>query len=103
MVICIANCLELEVNSLANSKTAKKRVLINEKKHKCNASARSDLRTALKKAKTALADNNEDKTALVTTASSKLDRAVSKGLIHKNTANRRKSRLAKALNTASAE
>jgi len=91
---------ELEVNGLANSRSAKKRILINDKKSKRNASARSDLRTSLKKARLALVENSENKSALVTTASSKLDKAVSKGLLHKNTANRRKSRLAKALNSA---
>ena len=87
---------------MPNSKTAKKRVLVNEKKAMRNVAAKSALKTSVKKAKVALANNDADKDVVVKAASISLDKAVTKGLIKKNTANRRKSRLAKALNTANA-
>ena len=55
-----------------------------------NRAQRSELRTALKKAKSAEANDNVRKAA-----SSLLERAARKGLIHRNTASRTKSRLAK--------
>ena len=87
---------------MPNNKTAIKRVLVNAKKAKQNTNAKSALKTSLKKAKVAIAENAENKDTLVVSASSKLDKSVAKGLIHKNTANRRKSRMAKAVNAANA-
>jgi len=87
---------------LPNNKSAKKRVLVNEKKALNNASAKSALRTSLKKARVSIASNDENKNAAVNEAVIKLDKAAAKGLIHKNMANRRKSRMAKALNASAA-
>ena len=94
--------MDLEVKGLPNNKSAKKRVLINEKRALRNASAKSALRTSIKKAKVAVANNDTDKNAVVHEAVIKIDKACSKGLLHKNTANRRKSRIAKALNVSNA-
>lgn len=88
---------------MPNIKSAKKRVLVNDKKAKQNASERSALRTSVKKAKTSIANKDPEMTAAVRAASSSLDKAVSKGIIKKNTANRRKSRLAKAANAVASE
>ncbi len=85
---------------MPNIKSAKKRVIVNDKKAKQNASAKSALRTSLKKAKVAIASNAADKDAAVVAATKSLDKAAAKGLIKKNTANRSKSRLAKAANAA---
>lgn len=85
---------------MPNIKSAKKRVIVNDKKAKQNASAKSALRTSLKKAKVAVANNAADKDAAVVAATKSLDKAAAKGLIKKNTANRTKSRLAKAANAA---
>lgn len=85
---------------MPNIKSAKKRVIVNDKKAKQNASAKSALRTSLKKAKVAIASNAADKDAAVVAATKSLDKAAAKGLIKKNTANRSKSRLAKAANVA---
>lgn len=89
---------------MPNIKSAIKRVKTNDKRRLQNASQRSALRTAVKTFETAAASKNVEsaKDALIT-ASKKLDKAVSKGLIHKNAAARKKSRLAKQLNSLSAQ
>ncbi|MDR0286923.1 MAG: 30S ribosomal protein S20 [Clostridiales bacterium] len=83
---------------MPNIKSAKKRVKISRKKTLQNTRAKSALKTYIKKAKTAVASNDENAAKLVKEASVKVDKAAAKGLIHKNTASRRKSKLAKALN-----
>ena len=89
---------------MPNIKSAIKRVKTNDKRRLQSASQRSALRTAVKTFETAAASQNVDtaKQALIT-ASQKLDKAVTKGLIHKNAAARKKSRLAKQLNSLSAQ
>jgi small subunit ribosomal protein S20 len=96
--------LRKEVNVMPNIKSAIKRVNVNEKRRLRNASQKSALRTAVKAFDTAVEGSNVDsaKTALIT-ATKKIDKAATKGLIHKNTANRKKSRLAKRLNLAAAK
>ena len=84
---------------MANIKSAKKRVLIAEANRQRNVAMKSSIKTAVKKA-LALA-TSEDKEAL-NLAISKVyqlcDKAVSKGILHKNTAARKKSRLTLAVN-----
>ena len=84
---------------MANIKSAKKRVLIAEANRQRNVAFKTSIKTAVKKA-LALA-TGEDKDAL-NSAVSKVyqlcDKAVSKGILHKNTAARKKSRLTKAVN-----
>ncbi|RJE89854.1 30S ribosomal protein S20 [Paenibacillus sp. 1011MAR3C5] len=89
---------------MPNIKSAIKRVKTNEKRRALNASQKSALRSAVKTADQAIAGTDVDaaKAALIT-ASKKLDKAVTKGLIHKNAAARKKSRLAKRLNALSAQ
>lgn len=84
---------------MPNIKSAIKRVKTTEKRRQLNASHKSALRTAVKTFEKAAAGTQMDtaKEALVN-ATKKLDKATTKGLIHKNTANRKKSRLAKKLN-----
>lgn len=79
-----------------------KRVRINKKKNLRNRMVKSGVKTAVKKYTLALNDNLEAAPQKLNAASSALDRAVAKGIIHKNTANRKKSRMAKALNKAKA-
>ncbi|CAM3439639.1 30S ribosomal protein S20 [Marinicrinis lubricantis] len=85
---------------MPNIKSAIKRVKTSEKRRLQNASQKSALRTAVKAVEVAIAGNDAEtaKKALLL-ASKKLDKAVTKGLIHKNAANRKKSRLAKKVNT----
>lgn len=89
---------------MPNIKSAIKRVKVSEKRRLRNASHKSALRTAVKAFETAAAGDNVDnaKAALIA-ASKKLDKAATKGLIHKNAAARKKSRLAKKLNALSAQ
>ncbi|MEJ8304187.1 30S ribosomal protein S20 [Saccharibacillus sacchari] len=89
---------------MPNIKSAIKRVKTNEKRRALNASQKSALRSAVKSATTALESNDvEAAQTAVKTASQKLDKAVTKGLIHKNAAARKKSRLAKKANSLKAE
>ncbi|AJS57659.1 30S ribosomal protein S20 [Paenibacillus sp. IHBB 10380] len=89
---------------MPNIKSAIKRVKTNDKRRALNASQKSALRTAVKAADNALVNNEvEAANAAIQTASQKLDKAVTKGLIHKNAAARKKSRLAKKLNALSAQ
>jgi len=89
---------------MPNIKSAIKRTKTNEKRRLRNASQKSSLRTAVKQADLAVVgtDVNAAKEAIYT-AQKKLDKAVTKGLIHKNAAARKKSRLAKKLNALSAQ
>ena len=88
---------------MPNIKSAIKRVKINDKKRAQNITVKSAMRTSVKKVEAAIVLN--DATAAATTfadASSKLDKAASKGLIHKNAAARKKSRLMKKMNSLNA-
>ncbi|AIQ65076.1 30S ribosomal protein S20 [compost metagenome] len=89
---------------MPNIKSAVKRVKTTEKRRALNISQKSALRTAVKAADVAL-EGTEVQTAQAAflAASKKLDKAVSKGLVHKNAAARKKSRLAKKLNALSAQ
>ena len=78
---------------MANIKSAKKRILTNEKSAMRNKSIKSDLKTAIKKADAAIAENSNDKQTAVKAAVKKIDMAASKGILHKNTAARKKSHL----------
>ncbi len=84
---------------MANIKSQKKRILTNAKAAERNKAVRSELKTRIKNAIAAVGTDNAVATAVL--AQRKLDKAVSKGVIHKNAAARRKSRLAKKLNAAS--
>ena len=80
---------------MANIKSQIKRNKQNEKRRLRNKAVRSELRTRTKHAEGSLGSENAD--ALVRTAISKIDRAASTGIIHKNAAARRKSRLMKRI------
>lgn len=83
---------------MPNIKSAKKRVKVIETKTLRNKAIKSDLKTALKKADAAVAENAADKAEVVKVAIKKVDMACSKGVMHKNKASRKKSQLAKSLN-----
>jgi small subunit ribosomal protein S20 len=79
---------------LANSKASKKRILVNEQKRLRNRPFRSAARTYVKKAEIAIQSGSvDDASTAVGDAISMLDRVASKGVIHRNNAARRKSRL----------
>lgn len=85
---------------MPNIKSAKKRVLIAEANYMRNKSINSALKTAIKKADTAIETNAADKAEVVKVAVRKIDQAVTKGILHKNTAARKKSALVVRLNKA---
>ena len=83
---------------MANIKSQIKRVKTNEKRRQRNKSVRSSVRTAVRKFREAVeAGNTEDAATLQRAAAKALDKAASKGVIHKNQAARRKSRLSASL------
>jgi small subunit ribosomal protein S20 len=83
---------------VANIKSQIKRNRQNEKRRLRNKSVKSSLKTAIRKFnQTAAAGDAESATALMRDAARKLDKAVSKGVIHKNQAANRKSAIAKRL------
>lgn len=84
--------------SVPNIKSAKKRVKVNASKAANNKMINSQLKTQIKKANIAI-ENNDEKVEAVRVAVKKIDQAASKGILHKNTAARKKSALVKKLNT----
>ncbi|MFI1012905.1 30S ribosomal protein S20 [Streptomyces sp. NPDC020965] len=80
---------------MANIKSQIKRNKTNEKARLRNKSVKSSLKTAIRKAREASASGDVEKAAVATReASRQLDKAVSKGVIHKNAAANKKSALA---------
>ncbi len=94
--------VEQEVKTLPNIKSAKKRVLVSEKKNLRNRMVKSAVRTSVKKFDAAVAADPTTANVQLTATTSAIDKAVAKGVIHKNAANRKKARLAKQLNKAAA-
>ena len=85
---------------MANIKSQIKRIATNAKAQQRNKAVKSELKTHLRAVRTAVAAGDKDKavTAL-SLAGRKLDKAVSKGVIHKNQAANRKSAIAKQVNS----
>ncbi|NLK07201.1 MAG: 30S ribosomal protein S20 [Firmicutes bacterium] len=87
---------------MANIQSAKKRIRVTQRQTARNRAIRSKYRTAIKRFEAALAaDDTAKAKELLQVAISEIDRAALKGVIHKNQAARRKSRLTKRLNKAS--
>jgi small subunit ribosomal protein S20 len=80
---------------VANIKSQKKRILTNAKRTERNKAVKSELKTRVKNAQRDAA--TDDGPEAMRTAQRRLDKAASKGVIHKNQAARRKSRLMKAV------
>lgn len=88
---------------MPNIKSVAKDVKRSHLRHLRNQATKSQIKTLTKKARTTIADAAaapEQVTASVSTAFASLDKAWKRGIIHKNVANRRKSRIAKRLNAA---
>ena len=89
---------------MANTLSAKKRIRQNKKRHQRNQAVRTRTRTYTKRARQAIeAGDISAAEEAVLAATSQLDKAVSKGVIHENNAARRKSRLMKQLAAAREE
>jgi small subunit ribosomal protein S20 len=81
---------------MANIKTQLKRIITNKKAHDRNKAVRSELKTSIRAVRTAVSAGDKQKAAsALALASKKLDKAASKGVIHKNQAANRKSAIAK--------
>jgi small subunit ribosomal protein S20 len=87
---------------MANIKSAQKRILVARIRAQRNAAYKSMMKTAIRRYEAALKSGGTDeaKQALAK-AIRMIDKIASKGVIHKNTANRKKSRLSKQFNKAS--
>ncbi|MDR1189361.1 MAG: 30S ribosomal protein S20 [Bifidobacteriaceae bacterium] len=84
---------------MANIKSQIKRNRTNEKRRLRNKAVKSELKTYVRRTREAIAEGSKDKAAdALRVASRKLDKAVSKGVIHKNQAANRKSALAVQVN-----
>jgi small subunit ribosomal protein S20 len=82
---------------VANIKSQIKRNRQNERRRERNKAVGTELKTAAKKARTAVSeDGGEAATELLRSACRAIDKAASRGIVHKRAAARRKSRLAKA-------
>lgn len=87
---------------MPNNAAAKKRMRQEVKRRLHNRSVKSLVKTQVTKARVAISSGDNAEEA-VRAAVSELDRAAKKGVIHRNNASRRKSRLMKQLNAANAE
>lgn len=83
---------------MPNIRSAKKRMRQNVKRAERNQAFRSRARTAVRKARQLIERGDPSAVEAVQEAAKALDKAASKGVIHKNNAARRKSRLMQALN-----
>ena len=84
---------------MPNIKSAMKRVLLSRAANEKNKQEKSALKTAIKKFETAVASGNKaEADSAYTAAVQSIDKAVSKGILHKNTAARKKSNITKKMN-----
>ncbi len=84
---------------MANIKSAKKRILVNETKAARNKAIKSKVKTAIKKVDAAVAANDKEAaTVALRAAVSEINKATSKGVYHKNTSSRKIARLSIAVN-----
>lgn len=85
---------------MANIKSAKKRILVTKTKNERNKAIKSNVKTAVKKVFAAVeAGDKAAANAALVEATSVIEKATSKGVFHKNTAARKVSAIAKAVNT----
>lgn len=84
---------------MANIKSAKKRILVNQTKADRNKAIKSGVKTAVKKVYAAIEANDKEAAAAELLACTAIiDKATSKGVYHKNTSSRKVSRLSKSVN-----
>jgi small subunit ribosomal protein S20 len=89
----------MEVQTMANIKSAKKRILTSAKRTAANKAVKSSVKTAIKKVNKAVeAGDKEAAAAALIAAEATIDKAASKGVLHKNNASRKVARLANSIN-----
>lgn len=89
-----------EVKGLPNIKSAIKRVEVTKTKTLKNTIRKSALKTTIKKCNETIQSKDASAASVLNETASMIDKAAAKNILHKNTAARRKSRLAKALNAS---
>jgi len=99
-MILLENLYTREVVNLPNIKSSKKRVTVNQLKTDRNRAAKTALKTKIKKFDAAIAGGAPAAQESYVAAVAGIDKAAVKGVLHKNTAARKKSALAKKLNAA---
>ena len=87
---------------MANTKNAKKAIKVSARRRDRNKAVRTSINNVFKKALTGITEGAKEATELVQAAATEIDKAVTKGVVHKNKAARKKSRLARRLNAAAA-
>ena len=87
---------------MANLRSAIRDIRKSRKRAERNQSVRSAIKTFVKKTRVAITNGDENAFELLGQTSAAVDKAAKRKIIHKNAANRRKSRLAKRLNAAKA-
>ncbi len=85
---------------MANTRSALRDIKKSRKRALRNQSVRSAIKTFVKKTRGAIQTGDEQATELLSATSALVDKAAKRNIIHKNAANRRKSRLARQLNAA---
>lgn len=88
---------------MANLRSALRDIKKSRKRAARNQSVKSAIKTYVKKARVEIAAGGDDAMSLVSAAAALVDKAAKRNIIHKNAANRRKSRLARRLNAAQAQ
>ncbi len=89
-----------EVNHLPNIKSSERSVKTDAERRARNFAVKSTIRTVSRKVvESVTAGNSDEAKALLVKASRTIDKAAAKGVVHKNSAARKKSRLARKLNT----
>jgi small subunit ribosomal protein S20 len=83
---------------MANIKSQKKRNITNAKRHERNKAVKAEMKTRTKRVDATLGTDDNDEA--VREAVKRIDSAASKGIIHKNAAARKKSRMMKKVNAA---
>ncbi len=97
--ILMLNVWEGGLYILANNKSTEKRIRQTEKRTDRNSRLKSILKTSIRRFEEALQANDQDVAqGKLVAATRQIDKAVAKGILHKNTAARKKSRLARMLN-----
>ena len=86
---------------MTNKKAAKKYILVTKRNNERNTNFKSLMKTEIKKAIIAIENKDKNVTEIVQKALKQIDKTSSKGIIHKNSAARKKSSLTKKLNTIS--
>ncbi len=87
---------------MANKKAAKKDILTNKRNNLRNSHFKSLMKTRIKNAESAIESNDKETVSIVRIALKQIDKTASKGIIHKNSAARKKSSLSKKLNKSKA-